>query len=84
LPYHRSYEEDLSPLPDHPVELVFDMHPISRRIAPGSRLRLAVTGADRDNALTVVPPGGARLRIHHEPGCPSRLILPVVGPSAAF
>lgn len=78
LPYHRSHAEDVAPLPDQPVELVFDMHPISRQLAAGSRIRLAITGADHDNALSLAPPVPPRLHVHHDASRPSCVILPVV------
>lgn len=78
LPYHRSYAEDVAPLPAEPVELVFDMHPISRQLAAGSRIRLAITGADRDNARSLDTPVPPRLHVHHDASRPSRVILPVV------
>jgi putative CocE/NonD family hydrolase len=50
LPYHRSYKEDVAPIPSgEPVELVFDLLPTARRFRRGTRVRIAVTCADADN-----------------------------------
>lgn len=83
LPYHRSFREDVHPLPTgEPVELVFDLLPTSRVFPAGSRIRVNVTCADADNTTTPrhdPPPvvtlyrGGEHL---------SRIVLPVVPPDA--
>ena len=52
LPYHRSYTKDSVPLGDEPVELVFDLHPTSNIFNAGNRIRITITGADRDNTAT--------------------------------
>ncbi|WP_328883245.1 CocE/NonD family hydrolase [Streptomyces sp. NBC_00299] len=58
LPYHPCAERTRATLPEEPVPLVFDLHPVSHVFAPGHRLRIAVTCCDRDNAET---------RVHHPP-----------------
>jgi putative CocE/NonD family hydrolase len=52
LPYHRSLAEDIVELPSQPVELIFDLHPTSNIFNAGHRLRITITCADKDNALT--------------------------------
>lgn len=52
LPYRRSYAEDIADLPNEPVELVFDLLPTSYIFSSGHRIRITITGADKDNALT--------------------------------
>ena len=64
LPYHRSFAEDVVGLPDGPVELVFDLHPISRVFKSGHRVRLSIACADRDNALALVAPSPPLVRIY--------------------
>ncbi len=50
LPYHRSFKEDIQPMhKNKPVELVFDMQPTSNVFDAGHRIRITVTGADKDN-----------------------------------
>ena len=52
LPWHRSFEEDVSELPSKPVELVFDLHPTSNIFDAGHRIRVTITCADQGNFLT--------------------------------
>ena len=52
LPYQRSFAQDILPLPDQPVELAIRMLPTSYAFDVGHRLRLTITCADADNALT--------------------------------
>jgi putative CocE/NonD family hydrolase len=52
LPYHRSFAEDIKPLTDEPVELVFDLFPTSNVFDAGNRIRITITGADKDNFET--------------------------------
>jgi uncharacterized protein len=77
LPYHRSYEDDIKPLPDGPVELVLDLLPTSRVVPTGARIRLTIAGADRDNALTPEPGEAVWLEVYHDAAHPSRLLLPI-------
>jgi putative CocE/NonD family hydrolase len=60
LPYHRSYEEDVAPIPaSEPFEMIFGLLPTAKRFCRGARIRIAVTGTDADNfdtpALDPVP-----------------------------
>ncbi len=60
LPFHRSHEADLAPLPDEPTELVFDLMGTAIVVDAGHRVRVTITGADADNhALYPDPAGGA-------------------------
>jgi len=53
LPYHRHYKSELTPIPaGEPVELVFDLLPISHQFRKGNRIRISVTCADADNFET--------------------------------
>jgi putative CocE/NonD family hydrolase len=64
LPYHSHYQSELIPIPaGEPVELVFDLLPISHQFRAGNRLRISVTGADADNfeTPTLNPPPKIRL-----------------------
>ncbi len=78
LPYHRCFKEDLADLPDGPAELVFDLHPTSRLFPAGSRIRVTLTCADRDNLLTPELPGPPEVRVHRDAAHPSRIVLPIV------
>jgi putative CocE/NonD family hydrolase len=80
LPYHRCFADDVSPLmPGQPVELVFDLQPIANVFNAGNRIRMTITGADKDNAETtpVTPP--PMITVLRDPAHPSRIVLPVVG-----
>lgn len=81
LPYHRGFAADLRGLmPGEPVELVFEMEPTSTIFNARNRLRLTITGADKDNALTPIPDPAPTITIHRGKEYPSALILPVAGP----
>jgi len=78
LPYRSFLRRDGDALtPGQPAELVFDLLPISYRFARGSRVRLAIAGADADH-FAPLPEPAPTLTLHRGPGHPSRLLLPVV------
>jgi len=53
LPFHRSHEEDVAELvPGEPAELAFDLQPTSNIFNAGNRIRITITCADMDNAMT--------------------------------
>jgi uncharacterized protein len=81
LPYHPSSAESLLSWGDEPTELVFDLHPTSKIFAAGSRIRIAVTGSDLDNALTPHHDPAPVIRVHRGGAHPSRIVLPVVDTS---
>ncbi len=67
LPYHRSFAEDILPVtPNEPVELRFDLLPISWHFQTGHQLRLTVTCADQNHlkTVTLTPPPIVTL-FHH-------------------
>ncbi|MDX1394454.1 MAG: CocE/NonD family hydrolase [Gemmatimonadota bacterium] len=77
LPFHRSFESDVSPLPEgEPAELELDLHPTSTVFNAGNRLRVTVMGADADNTEEryATPP---TVGLHRGPGTPSGIVLPV-------
>jgi putative CocE/NonD family hydrolase len=79
LPYHRSFRDDVKPLPDaDPVSLLFDLLPTSNRFDAGSRIRVSVACADADNAEVqeVAPP--PEVTLHRSRLFPSGIALPVV------
>jgi uncharacterized protein len=79
LPFHRGHAADVitAPMSDA-VYATFDLHPISHLVKRGRRLRVSITGADRDNALTseVQPP--PRLEVGRNAAHASFVLLPVV------
>jgi len=52
LPYHRSFVKDVVEVDSEPMELVIDLLPTSKIFKAGHRLRITITGADKDNYLT--------------------------------
>ena len=79
LPYHRSYEEDMAPIPaGEPVQLVFDLLPISKLFRRGNSIRLVITCADTDNFETPVLDPPPQLEMLRSANHASFVKLPVV------
>jgi putative CocE/NonD family hydrolase len=78
LPWPRSFEEDVTPLPAEPAELVFDLHPTAKRFRAGHRIRVTLQGADRHTHLAVHPRVPPRVSVHRDATKPSRIVLPIV------
>lgn len=78
LPYHRSFAEDLADLPKEPVELIFDLYPTSNIFDAGHRIRVTITGADRDNALTPELSPPPTVSIYRNANYASYIILPII------
>jgi putative CocE/NonD family hydrolase len=78
LPYHRSFAADVAPLPEGTVELTLDLQPSSNIFDAGNRIRVTITGADRDNTETPVlsPPPVVTLSCDAEH--PSGIELPII------
>lgn len=78
LPYRRHFGGDAEPIPrDRMIEIRLDLLPTFYRFDRGHRIRVALTGADADNALTpkVDPP--PIVQIYHTPKYPSGIALPI-------
>jgi uncharacterized protein len=58
------------------VEMTFALLPVGWQLKAGSRVRLAISGADCDHVVQVPHGRPPCLRIHHGAGRPSRLALP--------
>ncbi|MEW6744870.1 MAG: CocE/NonD family hydrolase [Planctomycetota bacterium] len=78
LPYHRSFAGDARPLGSEPVELVLDLLPTSNVFNAGNRIRVTITGADIDNALTPVPSPPPVVTLLCDRVHPSAIVLPVI------
>jgi putative CocE/NonD family hydrolase len=78
LPYHRSYAEDLADLPEQPVELVFDLLPTSYAFDVGHRIRVTITCADKDNALTQELNPPPTVSLYREVDHASYIVLPIL------
>ena len=82
LPWHRGASGDCTSLRGGDVVLLtFDLHPISRVFRRGRRLRVAITGADAENALTPVIDPPPVIRCHRGGTHASHIVLPVIAPS---
>jgi putative CocE/NonD family hydrolase len=78
LPWHPSREQDMLKLPSEPVELVFDLFPTSIVFRRGHRIRLTITGADKDNTATPMLSPTPVLTVHRSGARASYLVLPVL------
>jgi putative CocE/NonD family hydrolase len=79
LPYQRSYENDLAPIPaGEPIELVFDLLPTSRLFHKGNRIRVAITGADADNFETPILDPAPEIRLLQNATYASFVELPII------
>jgi predicted acyl esterase len=59
----------------------FALLPVAWQFKAGSRVRLAISGADCDHVVQVPHGRPPRLRIHHGSARPSRLVLPCLANS---
>ncbi|HET9910775.1 MAG TPA: CocE/NonD family hydrolase [Anaerolineales bacterium] len=78
LPYHRSYAEDIADLPDQPVELVFDLLPTSYIFDAGHRIRVTITCADKDTALTPQLDPPPTIHLYRDAEHASYIVLPII------
>jgi putative CocE/NonD family hydrolase len=79
LPYHRSFEEDFQPLPaGEPVELVFDLLPLSNIFDAGHRIRVTIMGADADTFATPQLDPAPTVSIYLSASHASYIDLPII------
>lgn len=76
LPYRPSSRAGRVALSNRPQPMVLDLMPTSYLFRPGYRVRVTITGADRDGFPTVTRP--ARVTIHRSARYPSLVELPVI------
>ncbi|HXW25454.1 MAG TPA: CocE/NonD family hydrolase [Xanthobacteraceae bacterium] len=77
-PTHSFRRQDASPLvPGEPAHLRIALLPVSWRLRKGSRIRLAIAGADADHFAQVPHGRPPTLTLHHGGAMPSRLDLPL-------
>jgi len=77
LPWHRSYEADVSPLvPNEPTKLEIEILPISIVIKAGHQLRVVVNFAAPVVTPTVMP--APKLTLYRDSTHPSAIVLPVI------
>jgi uncharacterized protein len=79
LPYHRHYKSELAPIPaGEPVELVFDLLPISYQFRKGNRIRITVTCADTDNFETPTLDPLPKIRLQRNTAYASFVEFPII------
>ncbi|MGA9773065.1 MAG: CocE/NonD family hydrolase [Blastocatellia bacterium] len=79
LPYHRNFAKDISDLSGNvPAELDIDLLPTSYRFSKGHRIRLTITGADKDNAQTPALVPSPKVSVYRSLRYPSSITLPIV------
>jgi hypothetical protein len=77
-PTHSFRRQDAAPLkPGGATRLTIALLPTSRRLCKGSRLRLAIAGANADHYAQVPPSRPPTLTLHHGGTMASRLDLPL-------
>ncbi len=79
LPYHRSYAGEIAELPEsEAVWLSFDLHPVSRVFRRGRQIRVAITGADVDNASTPIIDPPPKIKFYRNARYASYIVLPII------
>ena len=79
LPYHRSFAADSRPMvPDQMTELVFDLQPTSILFHAGNRVRLTITGADKDTFDTPIQSPPPTLSVSRGGAAASYIELPII------
>jgi hypothetical protein len=79
LPFHRSHEEDVVELkPGEIAELVFDLQPTSNVFNAGNRLRITITCADKDNAMTPELSPAPTVSVYRSTAYASYVRLPII------
>jgi uncharacterized protein len=80
-PYHPLTKASAEPLvPGAPFDLVFDLLPTSYQFPAGSRIRIAVAGADRDHFARIPAGATPTITMYRTTARPSHVVLPVVPP----
>jgi hypothetical protein len=79
VPYHSFLRKDGAPMvPGQVTTLQFGLIPTSVVFRKGHRIRLALSGADKDTFKRIPETGGAAWTVHHSATHPSYVELPVV------
>jgi len=78
LPWHRSNEEDMMELPNEPVELAIVLQPTSNIFEAGHRIRVTITGADRDKFFTPELSEAPTVTVYRNARHSSRITLPII------
>jgi hypothetical protein len=79
VPHHSFLRKDGAPMvPGQVTTLQFGLIPTSVVFRKGHRIRLALSGADKDTFKRIPETGGATWTVHHSATHPSYVELPVV------
>ena len=79
LPYHRSNAADVHPLtPGEPAEFVFDLQPTSILFHAGDRIRITLTGADKDTFDTPTQTPAPTIEVERGGAHASYVELPII------
>ena len=77
LPYHSGLRADVEPLTGDVEELVFDLHPTSKRFPAGHRIRITVTAADGDNDQIPKYDPPPTIKLYRDAQHQSKIVLPI-------
>jgi len=79
LPYHSFKKEDAEPLIiNNLTEIKFEMIPTSVKILKGHRIRIAISGADKDNFERVPTTGQPTIKVYRGGINPSYIDFPIL------
>ena len=78
LPYHRSFQEDISGLGNEAAELTFDLLPTSYIFKKNHRIRVTLVCSDKDNAATPVLNPAPKVKILRNVKYQSHVRLPII------
>ncbi|MHA1683277.1 MAG: CocE/NonD family hydrolase [Promethearchaeota archaeon] len=79
VPYHSYKREDVLPvIPGEMMELRFELRPTSILLPKGSKIRLVIAGADKDNFARYPETGNPTIHVGRNKEYPSRIELPVI------
>ncbi|MGE0551889.1 MAG: CocE/NonD family hydrolase [Gemmatimonadales bacterium] len=78
-PYRSLTRASAAPLvPGEPAELSFDLLPVSHQFRAGSRIRVAIAGADRDHFARIPAGEAPTVSVFRNSARASQIVLPVV------
>lgn len=78
IPYHPSTEKTAAPLSDEPVALVIDQLPTSNIFNKGNRIRITITGADKDTSKTPEVSPSPIVSVYRNKEYASYIDLPII------
>lgn len=80
LPYQSHFQKDLLPIPNAaPFEMNFTLLPTSYRFRKGSRIRITIAFADKDNFETPVMEPAPSIKLLRDADHPSFINIPAAG-----